>query len=504
MEQKPMPAFSLEGHTLGKYRILQPLGQGGMARVYRAYHPQLNRYVAVKVLRTDLPGQEELLTRFRREAQAIAALRHPHIIQVFDFDVEDGLYYMVMELVEGDTLKARMNDYRTRGERLPLAEVLRILLDVLDGLAYAHEVGVIHRDLKPANILLTRDGQAVLSDFGIAQIVGGTQHTATGILMGTLHYMAPEQGAERGDQRSDIYSLGVLFYEMLIGKPPFDADTPLAILMKHMNDPLPLPSASRPEIPASLEAVIFRALAKNPAERFAAAADMSAALMRAAAEADIDIPGRISPAFSFSTTEAPEEPVAVFSGDEREMVPHPEDASDRTDSTLGERLHPGSPPESPTAGMSRAHRILWILLAEGVLLFGFLAFAINNLIITGNPIVLEKGWPVFILLPAIFLCMLLEVIPQPALFIPVPLLAWVGLLCGFYALSGRWDIWTPWLCTPLALLAGLGIALSEWSAAAGKKSGKYRTIARVLLVILFALFCLTAVILAFFAMFPTR
>jgi serine/threonine protein kinase len=167
----------LEGRTIGKYRVLGPLGRGGMARVYRAYHPQLDRYVAIKVLRSDLVEDGEFdasswRARFRREARAVAALRHPNVVQVFDFDVEHGLSYIVMEYLEGDSLKTRLNDYRVRGERMPLGEVVRILLDVLDGLAYAHSEGMIHRDLKPGNILLTRQGQAVIADFGIAQIVG--------------------------------------------------------------------------------------------------------------------------------------------------------------------------------------------------------------------------------------------------------------------------------------------------------------------------------------------
>ena len=233
---------SLEGQTLGKYRVMEPLGRGGMARVYRAYHPQLDRYVALKVLRSDLVDDEEFLTRFRREARAVAALRHPNIVQVFDSDVEGEIYYIVLELLEGDTLKTRLNDYRVRGERMPLGEMVRILLDVLDGLAYAHGEGMVHRDIKPANILLTRRGEAVVTDFGIAQMVGSTRHTASGAMMGTLNYMAPEQGLQgQSDVRSDVYSLGIVFYEMLTQRVPFDADTPLAVLMKHLNDPLPLP-----------------------------------------------------------------------------------------------------------------------------------------------------------------------------------------------------------------------------------------------------------------------
>ena len=278
-----MSPSSLEGTNLGKFRILEALGRGGMAQVYRAYHPQLDRYVAVKVLRSDLVEQDEFLARFRREAHAVSGLRHANIVQVFDFDVQDDLYYMVMELLEGDTLRARLNDYRVRGQRMPLPEVARILKDVLAGLAYAHSEGIIHRDIKPANIMLTRKGQAVLTDFGIAQIVGSTQYTVSGALMGTLNYMAPEQGFKgQCDHRSDIYSLGIVLYEMLTGYTPFDADTPLAILMKHLNDPLPLPSQVDPGIPAELETIVLRALAKEPDDRFQSADEMSAALEQVA------------------------------------------------------------------------------------------------------------------------------------------------------------------------------------------------------------------------------
>ncbi|MGC1378539.1 MAG: protein kinase, partial [Anaerolineales bacterium] len=276
---------ALEGQTIGKYRILEALGRGGMAQVYRAYHPQLDRYVAIKVLRSDLVEHDEFLARFRREAHAVSGLRHPNIVQVFDFDVQDEQYYMVMELLEGNTLRARLNDYRARGQRMPLPDVLRILTEVLAGLGYAHSEGVIHRDIKPANIMLTKRDVAVVTDFGIAQIVGATQYTVSGALMGTLSYMAPEQGFKgQCDARSDIYSLGIVLYEMLTGYTPFDADTPLAILMKHLNDPLPLPSRSDPSLPAVLEPIVLKALAKDPDDRYQSAAEMAAALQAAAAE----------------------------------------------------------------------------------------------------------------------------------------------------------------------------------------------------------------------------
>lgn len=328
----------LQGQTLGKYRVLDPLGRGGMARVYRAYHPQLDRYVAIKVLRPDLVEDGEFLLRFQREARAVAALRHPHIIHVYDFDVQDDVYYMVMELLEGDTLKARLGDYAARDERMPEGEIVRVLLDVLDGLAYAHSENMIHRDIKPANIMLTKRGQAVITDFGIAQIVGGTRYTVSGALMGTLNYMAPEQGLSgRCDPRSDIYSLGIVLYEMLTQSVPFDADTPLAILMKHLNDPLPLPHDLVPTISEPLERVVLKALSKAPESRFSDANEMAAALYDAVNSARIDLPGRISMPRSFPSPETSGS-VAVLSGTERGYIGDVEFAADETDTSLSEKL----------------------------------------------------------------------------------------------------------------------------------------------------------------------
>jgi serine/threonine-protein kinase len=337
--ENEMTSASLEGQTLGKYRVLEPLGRGGMARVYRAYHPQLDRYVAIKVLRSDLVGEGEFLARFRREARAVAALRHPNIVQVFDSDVQDDVYYMVLELLEGDTLKTRLNDYRVRGERIPLGEMVRVLLDVLDGLAYAHSEGMIHRDIKPANILLTKRGQAVVADFGIARIVGGTRHTMSGALMGTLDYMAPEQGMKgHSDVRSDIYSLGIVVYEMLAQRTPFEADTPLAVLMKHVNDPLPLPRKIDPTIPESFERIVLKSLAKDPDDRYQSAEEMAQSLRQAAEEAGVELPARISLPLSFTTAEAPSESVAIFSGTAREKITDVEFAADDTDAALGQKL----------------------------------------------------------------------------------------------------------------------------------------------------------------------
>jgi len=334
-----MALAPLEGQMLGKYRVLEPLGRGGMARVYRAYHPQLDRYVAIKVLRSDLVEDAEFLARFRREARAIAALRHSNVVQVFDSDVEGETYYIVLELLEGDTLKTRLNDYRVRGEHMPLGEIVRVMLDVLDGLAYAHGEGMVHRDLKPANILLTKRGEAVITDFGIAQIVGSTQQTASGALMGTLNYMAPEQGLEgQSDVRSDIYSLGIMLYEMLTQQVPFDADTPLAVLMKHLNDPLPLPRQIEPDIPEPFERIVLKALSKRPVDRYDSAEEMTQALWDATERVGIEVPQRISLPLSFTTSEAPSESVAVFSGTSRERITDAEFAADDTDASIGQKL----------------------------------------------------------------------------------------------------------------------------------------------------------------------
>lgn len=270
----------LTGKTLGNYRVVERIGRGGMATVYKAYQPALERYVAIKVIHEQLAAEDEqFLKRFRREAKAVAALRHPNIVQVFDFGTEDGTSYMVMEYLEGTTLKAELNELAERGETMSLEEVRRIFQAVASALEYAHRQGMVHRDIKPANVMLTTKGDVVLTDFGIARIVGGTQYTATGALTGTPAYMSPEQGqGERGDERSDIYALGVVLYEMVTGRVPFDADTPLAVILKHISAPLPLPRQLNPAIPEAVEQVILKALAKDPNDRYQTVAQMAEAL----------------------------------------------------------------------------------------------------------------------------------------------------------------------------------------------------------------------------------
>jgi serine/threonine protein kinase len=460
-----MAPIVLEGQNLGKYRILEPLGRGGMAQVYKAYHPQLDRYVAIKILRSDLVEDAEFLARFRREARAVAALRHPHIVQIYDFDVQDDLYYMVMELLEGDTLKAYINTTRVRGEHLPLGEIVRIFLDVLDGLSYAHREGIIHRDLKPANIMLSRQGQAVLTDFGIAQIVGGTQYTVAGALMGTLNYMAPEQGLEgHCDARSDIYSLGIAYFEALTGTVPFDADTPLAILMKHIHDPLPLPRRYDPNIPEQFERLALKALAKRADDRYQSADSMIEALKGVAQEAGIPIPEKINLPQMIGDLSTRSAGVAVFSGAARQQIRDASFASGDTDITTGRTPSPAreigreligksrtifSPPpgltDVPRQNVRKAVllSVAWIVISNLLMLWvsGIFSWKIFGHI-----------WPLELISVGVLLAALMSSLPSAWLLIPGGIVLGNGILFSYYALSGMWQHWTfLWPLEPLLI-----------------------------------------------------
>lgn len=272
------------GQQLGRYQILAGLGSGGMATVYKAYQPALDRIVALKVLRTGFAEDAEFQERFEREAKAVARLLHPHIVQVFDFERVEALPFMAMQYLEGGTLKAKLGALAEEGQRLPPRGVGRIVSEIAEGLGYAHALGIIHRDIKPSNIMFAADGKAVITDFGIAKILAAAaQHTlTTGVGIGTPEYMSPEQG--RGlavDARADIYALGVVAYEMLTGRVPYVADTPLAVALAHAHDPLPLPSALNPEVGAATERALLKALHKDPEQRFASAPEFAAALAAA-------------------------------------------------------------------------------------------------------------------------------------------------------------------------------------------------------------------------------
>src|ERR671919_283440 len=268
------------GQMLGPYRIINQIGKGGMATVYKAYQASVDRYVAIKVLPSQLAESKEFATRFQQEARIIAKLEHPHILPVFDYGESDGIAYFVMRYLEAGTLKDKMVAHRP----LPLNEIDRIFTQLTDALRYAHSFGIIHRDLKPANALIDSHGNIFLTDFGIAKLLesASPRLTQTDAIMGTPAYISPEQ-AQAGpvDQRSDIYSLGIILYEMVTGSVPFTAETPLAVLFKHISDPLPPPSLVKPDIRPAVEKVILKALSKDPRDRFSTAAEFVAAWERA-------------------------------------------------------------------------------------------------------------------------------------------------------------------------------------------------------------------------------
>ncbi len=270
---------NLTGHSIGRYHIIEQLGEGGMATVYKAFDTRLERDVAVKIIRVGQFGQdviEHILKRFEREAKALARLTHPNIVHVNDFGEHEGVPYLVMDYLPGGTLKERMS--------LPMTwqAAARLLIPVASALEYAHEHKIIHRDVKPANILLTEKGQPMLTDFGIARILeteAGQTLTGTGVGIGTPEYMAPEQGMGRPvDGRVDIYSLGIVFYELVSAHKPYTADTPMAVVFKHISDPLPDPRQFMPDLPESVARILFKALAKQPEDRYERMGAMSAAL----------------------------------------------------------------------------------------------------------------------------------------------------------------------------------------------------------------------------------
>jgi len=268
---------------LGPYRIIEQVGQGGMATVYKAYHAAMDRYAAIKVLPRQLAENPEFMGRFQQEARTIANLEHARILPVYDYGESDGTTYLVMRYLDAGTLKDRM-----KAGSLPLADVDRLFTQLAEALEYAHKRGVVHRDLKPSNVLVDTQGDLFLTDFGIAKLLesGGAQFTTTGAMMGTPAYMSPEQAqGEKVDQRTDIYSLGIMLYELVTGRVPFEAETPLAVVLKQINALLPPPSSLKPDIAPGIERLLLKALAKDPEARFATIGEFLAAWKTALSEA---------------------------------------------------------------------------------------------------------------------------------------------------------------------------------------------------------------------------
>jgi serine/threonine protein kinase len=270
------------GTNIGPYRIIEPVGRGGMASVFKAYEASLDRYVALKVLPPEFLHDPTFAERFRREAQTIAKLEHPQIIPIFAYDIDaaTGTPWMSMRLISGGSLSQRIK----RGRLMP-SESARILKDVADALDYAHRQGVIHRDVKPQNVLLDDSGRVYLADFGIAKIVESSAHmTQTGMITGTPQYMAPEQALGKSiDKTIDIYALGIVAYELFTGRVPFSADTPVAVLMKQASEPMPLPPVS--EVQEDVTRAILRATAKDPVARWPSATAFAQAIVNATTNA---------------------------------------------------------------------------------------------------------------------------------------------------------------------------------------------------------------------------
>jgi len=271
----------------GRYLIEALIGQGGMSAVYKASDPNLKRVIAIKLIHSHLASDTNFILRFEEEAAAVAKLRHPNIVQVFDFNSDEGVYYMVLEFIPGETLQERMSRLRKDRRQFPIEEAIKFTINICDAMGYAHKQGIIHRDIKPANIMLDIHGQAILMDFGIVKIIGGVSHTATGAVVGTARYMSPETiRSEVPDQRSDIYSLGITLYEMLNGEPPFNADSAMSLMMMHLNDPVPELHAIKPDMPPELANILHKSLEKDAVRRYSSASEMAADLKRVLATLD--------------------------------------------------------------------------------------------------------------------------------------------------------------------------------------------------------------------------
>ncbi|MDX2141100.1 MAG: protein kinase [Chloroflexota bacterium] len=267
---------------IGQYRILEPVGQGGMATVYKGYHARLDRIVAIKMIHRQYLDDPGFVARFEREAQIVAKLDHPNLVPVYDYAEHDGQPYIIMKFIEGTTLKHVM----AQGA-VPIADIIEVMSRVASALDYAHSRGVLHRDIKPSNVMLDRDGMPYLADFGLARLaVGGATTLSQDMLIGTPFYMSPEQarGDDSIDARADIYSLGVVLYELLTGTVPYSGATPYTIIQQHISAELPPPRSINASIPVALEAVLLKALAKDRNQRYAAAGELMGELRTAASE----------------------------------------------------------------------------------------------------------------------------------------------------------------------------------------------------------------------------
>ncbi len=277
---------SLVGKSLGQFRIVERIGAGGMATVFKAYQPNLDRYVAVKVLPAYHARDPIFLKRFQQEARSVAKLQHANIVPIHEFGEQDGITFIVMEYVDGGTLKDRLK------RPISVAEAVDFMIQAAEGLGCAHGHGIVHRDVKPANMLVRKDGHLLLSDFGIAKILEGTSNlTRAGTGIGTPQYMSPEQGTGQAvDRRSDIYSLGIVLFHALTGKVPFNADSPISITVKHLNEPLPVEKLREAGVPLPIEQVVIKMTAKSAADRYQTTDALIEALTSAVVASHLSLP----------------------------------------------------------------------------------------------------------------------------------------------------------------------------------------------------------------------
>lgn len=356
------------GHTLGgRYRIEAELGHGGMATVYKAADPNLRRVVAIKLIHPHISSNPDFIRRFEAEATVVAQLRHANIIQVFDFNHDGDIYYIVFEFVPGETLQAQLHRLNQAGRQMEMEQLLKIATTIGDALGYAHSRNIIHRDIKPANVMLNVQGEAILTDFGIVKIMGGTQHTATGAVLGTARYMSPEQiRGQRVDLRSDIYSYGNMLYEMVGGRPPFNADSAMTLMMMHINDPVPDVRQIRPGVSSQLVAVINKAMAKDPNQRYQTMAELLHDLQRIQA-------GGVAPAAAASAGKT------LLDADLTDLL-EPESAENDPSPYLPQSEKPVSasqPPATTTAAPKQNRTMFWgigLLALAAIVVVGFFVF----------------------------------------------------------------------------------------------------------------------------------
>ena len=344
---------------------MEKLGRGGMATVYKAYHANLDRYVALKVLHPAFLEDPNFLARFQREARLVAKLEHPNIVPVYDFADHEKQPYLVMKYIEGDTLKTRLNK-----NRLDADEMWKVVEAVGAGLGYAHQQGILHRDIKPSNVIMAQDGKSYLADFGLARIAQSGESTlSSDMIMGTPQYISPEQakGEKDLDNRTDIYSFAVMLYEMVVGQVPFNSDTPFSVIHDHIYSPLPMPHLVNPKVPDEVERVLLKALSKERTDRYESVESLTSAFKKAWDDADTDI---TEATLTAPIQNIPPPPNIVERAEASTLAPEREKKE--------EELEPSEPPKKTKISKGKKKkRIIWAFATAGVLLCAAFFFIVN-------------------------------------------------------------------------------------------------------------------------------